>query len=69
MRHIVMNSFPKKWQESFMRGGAERYHTAELNVIQQHMTFEHALEEKAKPTPKSDKNKNKDKKDKNGRFY
>ena len=57
MRHIVMNSFPKRWQTSFMRSGARRYHTTDLDEIQQHMTFEHALEESQKPTPKSDKNK------------
>ena len=57
MRHIVMNSFPKRWQQSFMRGGANRYHSTDLDEIQQHMSFEHALEESQKPTPKSEKNK------------
>ena len=45
MRHIVMNSFPKRWIQSFMRGGAHRYHSTDLEEIQQHMSFEYALEE------------------------
>ena len=49
-----------------MRGGAKWYHTAELNAIQQHMTFEHTMEEKAKPTPKSEKNKKIEKQTNNG---
>ena len=56
-----------------MSGGAEQYHDATLNAIQQHMTFEHALEEKHKPTPKSDKNKKLEKNKRwqqgGGRFY
>ena len=28
LRHIVIKLFPKKWQESFIRGGTKRYHTA-----------------------------------------
>ena len=47
IRHSVMNSFPKRWQQSFMRGGAERYHNATLDTIQQHMTFEKATEDSA----------------------
>ena len=39
----------------------KRYHTAELNAIQQHMTFKFTLEEKHKPIEKSEKNKKKDK--------
>ena len=42
-----MNSFPKRWQQTFMCGGAERYHTATLDTIQQHMTFEKATEDSA----------------------
>ena len=47
IRHTVMNSFPKRWQQSFMRGGAERYYNATLDTIQQHMTFEKATEDSA----------------------
>ena len=42
-----------------MRGGAEQYHMAFLDTIQQHMGFEQATEAKQAPTPKSDKNKDK----------
>ena len=45
--HSVMNSFPKRWQQSVMYGGAERYHTATLDTIQQHMMFEKATEDSA----------------------
>ena len=47
IRHSVMNSFPKRWQNSFMRGGAERYHSAKLETIQQHMVFEQAAEQQS----------------------
>ena len=45
--HSVMNSFLKRWQQSVMHGGAERYHTATLDTIQQHMMFEKATEDSA----------------------
>ena len=71
IRHSVMNSFPKRWQQSFMRGGAERYHTATLDTIQQHMTFEKATEDsaaKAKGGKKKDADGKKDEKTGRGRF-
>ena len=71
LRHTVMSTFPKKWQESYMLGGAKRYHRATINDIQQHMSFVYALEEKNKPAQKSDKNKKleKDRRRQGGRFY
>ena len=47
IRHSVMNSFPKRWQQSFMRGGVKGYNNATLDTIQQHMTFEKATEDSA----------------------
>ena len=70
IRHTVMNSFPKRWQQSFMRGGAERYHNATLDTIQQHMTFEKATEDsaaKAKGGKKKEEGKKDDKAGRGGR--
>ena len=71
LRHTVMGTFPKKWQESYMMGGAERYHQATIADIQQHMAFVYALEEKSKPAQKSDKNKKieKERRRRGGHFY
>ena len=54
-----------------MRGGAKRYHTATLDTIQQHMTFEKATEDsavKAKGGKKKDADGKKDEKTGRGRF-
>jgi hypothetical protein len=43
----------------FMRGGAERYHTAKLETIQQHMVFEQATGQAQKNNnPKNDRLEN-----------
>ena len=53
-----------------MRGGAEQYHMASLDTIQQHMVFEQAKEAKQAPTPKGGKKPyDKDKRGRNRNRY